>query len=471
MLILLILILSSLSYAASTANTTTNIYILNSAPNITSISDSPDPVEITTQTMTFTANITDNNGVPQDIASVVVELNNGTGSTTDDINLTMTYNEGSGLYKNTTYFVPHSGTLGAWSYIIYATDNTGAVDSLSGAFTVQDTLRPNVTNVLPSKNITLIDDSNVSINATVTDNGIISSVIVEVTQPNNFKENVTATYLGNNVYGYTYTNTTQDGYYNATFYVYDTANNLNNSGYTYFIVGDIISPSIGQPVSTPQAVDPGNSLNITVNVTDNIAVDTVLVEIQNINYTMNDGPGNLYYYDQHDTSVPNAGTYVYTVYANDTSQNWGTPQTGNFTINPLVSITITQIPIDFGNVTVPATNRRADNGTAGSGYSGGTIKGFPMIANNTGNVQENFSISGTDLYGLTNSSYTITVSNIKYDTDNNITGASSLSGTPTRYAGNVIRFNIQNVYFWITVPTGIPSQAYQGNVTVSAQQS
>lgn len=370
----LFLSLISLTVLADTCyNTTTNVYVMNTGPTVVAVDVTTNPME-PGDTIYVWANITDPNGVPDDIQSVIGTIDMGTPTNySDDVNITLIYNATSGLYYNATYIIPLDSPFGQYNITILATDN---------------------------------------FNETATNNDL-------------------------------------------------------------FNVTDITAPVINSINDTPDPTNPGDTINFTANVSDNVNVDTVLLEIEGTNYTMS-GTEPSYWYDTLDTSAYAPGTYAYTVYANDTYGNWATPLDGNFTINTLVSIDLTQIPIDFGNTTIPVYNRSADNGTISTaqGYDGdGVVEGFPMIVNNTGNVHVNLTISGTDLIGLTQTSYSIGVGNVTYDLDGTVATTTALATTTTEYATNVTSFGgTQDTYFWIQIPQGLPSQFYQGNVTICASQ-
>ena len=371
LLLIIMLVLLGLSVSAADWQTTnTTVYIINTGPTANSVTVTSNPSE-PGDSIYIKSNVTDVNGIPDDITNVTVVLDMGTPTNeSDDVSLNMVYNTSSGLYENTSYTLPLNSPFGVYTANSTAIDDFDASDWVTGTFNVTDLTNPVIN--------------------TVSDN----------------------------------------------------------------------SP-----------VDPGSTLNITANVTDNVAVDDVFVEINATNYSMTQaGSTDIYYYDDYDTNVI-AGTYDYTVYANDTYGNDATPVTDNFTVNALVALTLEQVPIEFGNTTIPVTSRHADNGTAGDGYTGGTIKGFPMVINNTGNVNENFSISGTDMTGQTQGSYEVGVGNLTYDTDGALPAAYNLSTSLTQFVGDVAWTATQDVYFWISIPEGIPSQNYVGTINVSAVQS
>ena len=468
-IIVIFLAIVSTAIAASTQSTNSNVYVLNSAPTVRTII-ATSPAEVGVTTMSITANITDPNGIPGDFGTATATYNDGT---SDISTVYLTYNSGTGLYENNTFTIPAQSTIGTWTVTVNGTDLGGLSDTNSTTFTVQDTVAPIVSNLQPANGTNYPKNTEVPTSIIINDNGTINDAHITVTGPGTgLPTNVALTYNVSSgkyegILSASYTDVS--GTYNMTTYADDTGSNTGNVLTGYVTMGDVVNPVINSVSDSPDPVDPGQIINITANVTDNIAVDKVTVDIDGTNYTMTyDSTSGLYYYDQYDTyKAP--GTYNYKVYANDTTGNEATPVSGTFTINTQVAITLSQVPIDFGNTTVPVTQRRADDGTAGSGYSGGTIKGFPAVINNTGNVNINLSINGTDLVGQTNGAYTVDVSNVEYNTTS--TPGTALSSTATTFATGIPMTNAQSIYFWITLPEGLISQEYQGTVNIYATQS
>lgn len=122
-----------------------------------------------------------------------------------------------------------------------------------------------------------------------------------------------------------------------TYYVrcVDTSGNVMNSSaliqFTVDLTPDVVAPVINNFYAVPDPVAPGQTIVITANVTDNNnAVDTVLVQVNGTNNTMSKA-GDLYSYAGFDTNST-TGIFTYTVYANDTNNNYATPKGGNFTV-------------------------------------------------------------------------------------------------------------------------------------------
>lgn len=468
--IFVLMLSSSLVLAAENQTTDSIVYVLNSAPTVRALTIT-DPAEVGTELMTITANITDPNGIPGDFGTAFAVYNNGSA---DIATVYLSYNATSELYENNTFTIPEHSVIGTWTVTVNGTDTGGLSDTNSTTFTVQDTVAPVASDLLPSNNTNYAESASVPVNFTITDLGTIDTAYITINWSGGI-ENVTLT-NSSGVWTGTFTTTSTAGNYTMETFANDTGGNPANVLTGYFTIGDLIDPVIQNINDTPDPVDPGQAINFTANVTDNEGVDTVIVGVYNgteyNNHTMT-CTGAVTdrdcYYDDYDTSI-SAGTYNYTVYANDTSGNEATPVTSNFTVNTQVAITLSQVPIDFGNTTIPVSERRADNGTAGDGYTGGTVKGFPAVVNNTGNVDIDLSINGTDLVGQTNGAYTVGVGNVTYNTTDSTPGT-ELTTTEATIATTVSMHTPTDVYFWITLPEGLISQSYQGTVNIYATQS
>ena len=235
-------------------------------------------------------------------------------------------------------------------------------------------------------------------------------------------------------------------------------------------------PSVTDVTASPDPASPSDTMTVEANVSDaNGDLDVVWAEYYNttglvatVGLVLNATSG-LYYNDTFQlasNAVP--GTWNVTVYANDTygeSSNFTT-----FVVEGIVALELYNTPVDFGNASAGDSDRRAENGTAVAGSYQGIVAGFPLQVNNTGNVNEDYSISGLDLVGQTDSNFNISVGNVEYNlTDTNGAGF-SLTDSEVEFASTNAPQSIQDVYFWINVPS-VPQQEYKGNVTIRATQS
>ncbi len=128
-------------------------------------------------------------------------------------------------------------------------------------------------------------------------------------------------------------------------YANDINGMLNVTPVMSFVAGDDVTAPIGSGITTvpysPAYYLPGRTYVFGVRWTDAVGVDTVLFESNFTgdfrNYTVS-GPGPVYYYDYADLLK---GSYVWRVYANDTSGNMGVSALRVYVVNaarPLISL-------------------------------------------------------------------------------------------------------------------------------------
>lgn len=220
---------------------------------------------------------------------------------------------------------------------------------------------------------------------------------------------------------------------------------------------DAVSPIINQVNDTPDPVNIGGAINFTANVTDDVTVSQVWIEVNGSNRTMTADGTDIWYYDEFNTSIA-AGTYDYTIYANDTAGNNATPKTGNFTVNAFVSISLTNAPINFSSVQAGQTVNASESG-------------WPLQVKNEGNVNINITMKGYNLTGQTNSDYKINVTRVHWDLNKGFAADNILTENYALVGSNVLMGNNISVYYRLYAPYGIIQQDYRGNVTFLAVQS
>lgn len=248
--------------------------------------------------------------------------------------------------------------------------------------------------------------------------------------------------------------------------------------FSLFVVNHSIT--IFTAADNPDPVNPFDTLNLTAGVNSTTVIGPVLVGVDFgngtiINYTMvqiiGDPQNGTWLNDSLDTYLP-AGPYNYTIYAQTQFGKQAVPVTGTLNISTLVTISLDQAPIDFGNTTSGTVNRSADNGTGGNGYEGGLVKGFPLLVNNDGNVNSSIFILGTNLVGTLDSNYQIDVGDVSFSNTSLVATATPLSTSSAQVLWNLNLLGGQgDIFFWIS-PTGtLFKQSYSGNVTITASQS
>jgi len=236
-------------------------------------------------------------------------------------------------------------------------------------------------------------------------------------------------------------------------------NNIGSSSTLNLTINlDYVAPVINSVAATPDPVPiPGNVLNITADITDDRNISSAWITYNNTNYTMSND-GDTYYNSSFNTDLP-AGIYNFTIYANDTSNNNATPVTSNFTVSIYISLSLTNGVINFTDV---YPNEIA-NATAGYGW--------PVVITNNGNVNENITIKGTNLVGLTNPSYQINVNRVQWNYNTDFGAYYLLNSTEQTFYNDLARYTNQTVYFRLFAPKNIISQGYRGNVSFYAYQS
>jgi hypothetical protein len=148
------------------------------------------------------------------------------------------------------------------------------------------------------------------------------------------------------------------GQYQYTIWANDTSNNWNGSSEHIFSIKDTDLPEIINPTATPQNQQSGGSVNITVNVTDNVGFGNVWVNItypnsSSVNITMNKGGGDEWYLD---ATYQEVGTYSFTIWVNDTSDNW------NFSGNTFAIVdTVAPVIFDVGATPNPQSTGSSVN--------------------------------------------------------------------------------------------------------------
>ena len=182
----------------------------------------------------------------------------------------------------------------------------------------------------------------VNITAVITDNIAIGEIFLNITYPDSSIQNfsITANKTGNTYYcNKTYTTL---GTYTYFIWVDDTSDNSVISTTNTFVIGEQTSPQISNITNTTSSPLDTNSsfgwINTTCDVTDNIAVDEVSLNITNPdgsynNVSMNAGAGDSYYYNSS-TAFSTYGNYSYLIWANDTSDNQDTSSSYTFSMPP-----------------------------------------------------------------------------------------------------------------------------------------
>jgi hypothetical protein len=192
-------------------------------------------------------------------------------------------NSGAGPLTNITRFV----AVNNYSVTVQhnATRNYTAGSETHYVIVLPDDYGPNVTNVSAAPGMIGLGDA-VNISAKITDNVYVENATAMVRYPNSTIFYYLMSSIGEDVYSYILTTTLAMplGTYNVTIIAYDPAGKLNNTEKTYFVTQDS-PPVFNFYNATPDPVAVNHTIRIYSNVTDNMAVDTVIVYVNNSNHT------------------------------------------------------------------------------------------------------------------------------------------------------------------------------------------
>ena len=201
------------------------------------------------------------------------------------------------------------------------------IDLVNGTVQI-DASPPVISNVGASPSFQEISGF-VNISATVIDNIAIDTVFVNITYPDNSWENFSITV--NNTGDVYYCNKTYDmmGWYSYLLWASDTVGNSIVSAGHSFAIGDMTLPVISNYdfiASDPLDTDPlFGWINISCDVTDNIGISDVSINISNPdsswnNISLNHNSGDSYYINSS-TAFSQVGNYSYYIWAKDSSNN------------------------------------------------------------------------------------------------------------------------------------------------------
>jgi hypothetical protein len=210
-------------------------------------------------------------------------------------------------------------------------------------FYVGDYLSPNVTFIEPPNSTSTSEvDSIINITVNVTDDHGLDAVIANVTLPNGTihqltMDNVTSKDSLPTLFEITENTTDTKGTYTIRIIANDTVNNVNDTETETFFIGDSTKPLVFElnPVNDTN-FDNFTAVEVSANVTDNVDVDFVSVNITLPNGTLfelrlnNETDAELFNATFNTTDLKNY--YNLTFFANDTANNINDTETTNFSI-------------------------------------------------------------------------------------------------------------------------------------------
>ncbi len=265
-------------------------------PVLSNLIKSADPLELG-ETLTIQINATDLSG----ISHVLIEIGG--------INYTMTKISSATWEHNS--WTPLSA--GLKSYKIFVNDTEGNWNTVNDSITVQDTIKPSLTNLIESADPLELGETE-TIQIDVTDLSGISDVIIELEGVN-----YTMTYLGGTTWEYSVWTLNNTGLKLYTIYANDTINN-RVSLHGNITVMDTNGPSLFNIIKSSDSIFLGQSVSIQVDVTDLSGISDVLIEYENSNHTMTQVNGNTW--EINNLTPSTVGTLSLIIYANDSRGNW-----------------------------------------------------------------------------------------------------------------------------------------------------
>ena len=225
--------------------------------------------------------------------------------------------------------------LGGWVVVVF--DAQGDIELGRAYFDLVDLTPPNVTDLRPIAGSMYNISDTVEISANITDNIKVNNAFVNITLPNGTVEQLTLVKTIYNKYNTSFTIPNLPGYYDIRFIARDPSNNTNASETTYFIVGEYEPPSVFNVAPTKNSTfNSSEKIEIGANVTDNVAVDTVLANIALPNGTIQELTlSRVDFTDRYNITytLPNlAGRFNVTFVANDASGNVNDSETTYFNV-------------------------------------------------------------------------------------------------------------------------------------------
>jgi len=297
---------------------------------------------------------------------------------------------------------------------------------------------PNVTNITPNGiNFELNQVINLSVN--VTDNLNVSAVIANITLPNGTVRQVTMVNVSAARYNATFDVTNLNGYYTLLIVANDSSlhQNFNNSQSVTFTVGDAIVPNVTNITTRGTATFEQYAIvNITANVTDEIAVSVVTANITAPNgsvfqLTLRNDTNITKNFNASFYNTETIGTYTIQIFSNDSSNNVNSTQTGTFVVGDIVFPAVTNVLPASGsnfsdysivNISVNVSDDRLVSIVQiNVTLPNGTIRQFTL--DNMSAQRYNLTFDVTNLVGI----YSVRV--IANDTTNNVNSSETTSFT------------------------------------------
>ncbi len=331
--------------AGNSATSVSHSITVNDDDNPVITGDSGNVVVGTGNTVTLWVSATDNVGVTSAKATI------------DSVDHAMTFNAGNSHWEY-VYTAP-SGSTAGHSYTVSVSDLAGnSATSVSHSITVNDDDNPVITG--DSGNVVVGTGNTVTLWVSATDNVGVTSAKATIDSV----DHAMTFNAGNSHWEYVYTAPSgSTAGHSYTVSVSDLAGNSATSVSHSITVNDDDAPTITGVTATPAAQLVNGYVNVTATVTDNILLQEVKVALTGptgftpLNVSMTKDGGDVYYYNN---TYSIAGTYYYSIWAKDTSNNGIISASHQFEIFAELQITALKTGWNFlslpFNLTTPKTN-------------------------------------------------------------------------------------------------------------------
>ena len=284
-------------------------------------------------------------GLPVNVSAAVSDSGVITAVTLDLVDPTavpsgpfaMVFDAGSGRYYRTAPY----GVVGTWQFTITATDWAANTATALGSFDILDGTPPEIFHTPVSGGLVSVP---ILISAQVVDGGGVALVRLNYTDVGAVNQNVTMV-LSGGLYEYTIPGQATTG--TVCYFLWamdDSANTNRTPEYCFPVLGsDTTPPTLVGVAATPDPQETGLAVNLTADVTDNIAVAGAWVEVFDPgaallgNFSMGyDIPSAAYF---HSAAYVPLGLYTFQVHATDSSGNWASGS-GTFLVRDSMPPTI-----------------------------------------------------------------------------------------------------------------------------------
>ncbi len=307
-------------YVPNVAGNYTIIVIDNLPPEFANLAEAPDPQE-NGGNVNISVDVTDDIGVQ----TVWVNITYPDGSFS---NVSMDKGQGDNWYLDTAYYAP-----GIYYYTVWANDTKNWNATGPGNFTIIDTdgpfLEPPMDTPDPQET-----GGSVAISVVVTDDLGVYGAWINITYPDSTWFNTTMIQGPGNEWTYTsiYTDL---GTYSYKIWANDTRNNWNKTSPETFEIIVASGPIIDNLLVFPDPQENDGFVEISVDVTDDIGLYGVYINITYpdstwLNTSMTQGPGDEWSFI---ANYHNLGIHSFTIWANDTNDNWDFLGPNTFTIH------------------------------------------------------------------------------------------------------------------------------------------